>query len=453
MLKLHNSLTKKTEEFHPINPDQVGFYTCGPTVYDYPHLGNLRTYIYSDVLYRVLLANGLKVKFVMNLTDVDDKTIKKSAEENRPLQEVTAHYTQIFLADLDKAGIIRPAALPKATEEIPGMVAMIKTLLEKGIAYKGKDNSIYFNIAKFPHYGDLAQVDLSGLKDNADGRLNSADEYDKENARDFALWKAYSETDGNVYWDTELGKGRPGWHIECSVMSAKYLGQPFDIHMGGVDLIFPHHTNEIAQSEAAAGKPLANYWVHAEHLLVDNTKMSKSKNNFFTTRDILDKGLTLLAFRYLALTAHYRSKLNFSWDSLAAAQNALNNLYQMIAVFEPASQIIPEFQKPFFEAVNNDLDTPKALAVMWDMLKSDQPAADKLATLIDFDRILGLNIEAVWQAAQATIPDVVRQLLDEREVARKNQDFTKSDKLRQAIESNGYIVEDTTDGVRIRKKF
>lgn len=452
MLKIFNSLSKQIEEFQPIKPKQVGLYTCGPTVYDYPHVGNLRSFIFSDLLHRALLLNGFKVNYVMNITDVDDKTIKKAEEEKKSLKEVTDFYTNAFLGDLKQTNILEPGKLPRATNEIDGMVELIKLLLEKKIAYKTDSGDIYFDISKFPNYGKLAQVDLTNLKQNAEGRLNTSDEYEKEDARDFALWKAYNETDGDVFWETELGKGRPGWHVECSVMSSKYLGQPFDIHTGGIDLMFPHHTNEIAQSEAALGKPLAHFWIHAEHLLVDGSKMSKSKQNFYTLKQIQEKSFTPLAFRYLVLTSHYRSKLDFTWESLGAAQNALNNIYAEISAFQKTKKPLKGFLEEFEKAINNDLNTPDALAVVWDMLRSDNDSGSKLATMIEFDKILGLNIEQVWEDAQK-LPAKVAKLIEQRDEARKNKDFSKSDELREEIESSGYLVEDTSKGTRVKKKF
>lgn len=452
MLKIYNTLTRQKEVFKPIYKDQVGVYTCGPTVYDFPHIGNLRSYIFSDLVNRALGANGFNVKLVMNITDVDDKTIKRAQEERKSLKEVTQQYTEIFLNDLKLANIVQPSLLPKATEEISGMVELIKILLNKGIAYKTSSNDIYFNIAKFAEYGKIAQVDLKQLKENAEGRMNKADEYGKENVRDFALWKAYDDSDGDVYWETELGKGRPGWHIECSVMSSKYLGQPFDIHMGGIDLVFPHHTNEIAQSEAAYGKPLANYWLHAEHLLVDNTKMSKSKNNFYTTKDIIDKNISLLAFKYLTLTAHYRSKLNFTWESLSAAQNALYNLYEELSAYSKPGNVLKSYHDGFMTAVNDDFDTPKAIAVIWDMLRSDNAGEDKLATAFEMDKVLGLSLEETWLKSK-DMPAEIASMINERENARKAKDFAKSDELRKAIEAKGYLLEDTIDGAVVKKKF
>ncbi len=450
-MKLFNTLSRSKEDFTPIDSNQVGLYTCGPTVYDYVHIGNLRSYIFSDLLVRALRASGYTVKHVMNITDIDDKTIKRSQEEKKPLSEVTERYTKFFLDDLKSINAIQPDVMPKATGEIDGMVELVKILLDKGMAYKAENGDIYFDISALPDYGKLAQLDAEGLKQNAEGRLNNADEYEKDDARDFALWKAYSPADGNVFWETEIGKGRPGWHIECSVMSSKYLGQPFDLHVGGVDLIFPHHTNEIAQSEGAYGKPLAHYWMHPEHLLVDNTKMAKSKKNFFTSRDILDKGFEMMAFRYLIVSSHYRSKLNFTWDSLQGAQNALTKLYQDISVYDEPASGLPDFEQAFSEAINDDLNTAKALGIMWDLVKSNAPSGDKLASLLKFDEVFGLNIKQNWEAARA-IPESVQALAKARDEARVAKDFAKSDELRKQIEAAGYIAEDSPSGTRLKKK-
>lgn len=427
-------------------------YTCGPTAYDYAHIGNLRSYIYADLLRRALIMNGFEVTFVMNVTDVDDKTIARSQQEHKTISELTNFYTKTFLDDLERINVPKPDKLPKATEEIEGMVELIKILLQKGFAYRTERGDYYFSIAKFKNYGKLAQVDLSNLKENAEGRLDRADEYEKDNVRDFALWKAYSAEDGDVFWETELGKGRPGWHIECSVMSAKYLGQPFDIHAGGVDLIFPHHTNEIAQSEAAYGKPLANYWMHSEHLLVDNSKMAKSKNNFYTSQDVINQGFNMLAFRYLMLSSHYRSKLNFTWESLRGAKNALNNLYTEISAYNPAKNVLMEFESAFEQAINDDLNSAKALAVVWDLIHSEHDTGDKLASLLKFDQILGLNLRSAWEEA-VNLPDEIKAIKTDRDQARGKKDYTRSDALRDELEAKGYIVEDTANGTLLKKKY
>jgi len=322
-MKIYNTMTRKKQEFRPIVPGNVGIYTCGPTVYNYAHIGNLRSFICADILKRWLIYKGFKVKHVMNITDVDDKTIRDSQKQNISLKEFTRKYEKAFFEDLNKLNIIKPDITPRATEHIDDMVSVIQTLLEKGYAYHGEDGSIYFSIKKFPDYGKLAGLDLDKLKPTAQ---ISEDEYSKEDARDFALWKAWTEKDGDVYWETPLGKGRPGWHIECSTMSSKYLGIPFDIHTGGVDLIFPHHTNEIAQAEAATGKKFVNYWVHIEHLIVDNKKMSKSLGNFYTLRDLLEKGYSSKAIRYILMSTHYRKQLNFTLSGLEQAEKTVKGL-------------------------------------------------------------------------------------------------------------------------------
>ena len=322
MLKLYNTLVGKKQAFNPIKNRLVKIYTCGPTVYWYAHLGNLRTYIFEDILRRALKYNGYKIKQVMNITDVEDKIIKKAVSEKKNIFEITKPYTKIFFEDLKKLNIEKPEILPKATAHIKEMISMIEKLLEKGFAYKGEDGSIYFNVSQFKKYGRLSGLKKKELKIGA--RIAS-DEYKKEEAQDFVLWK--SKKQNEPFWPSPFGKGRPGWHIECSAMSIKYLGENFDIHAGGVDLIFPHHENEIAQSEASTGKKFANFWLHGEHLLVNNQKMSKSLNNIYTLREIEQNKINPLAFRYLTLTSHYRSKLNFTLESLNASQNALNNLY------------------------------------------------------------------------------------------------------------------------------
>jgi len=326
VLQLFNTLTRNKELFTPLVKGNVGMYTCGPTVYNYVHIGNLRAYVAQDLLKRYLNYKGFKVKHVMNFTDVDDKTIRDSQKEHKSLTEFTRFYEQEYLKDIKALHILPADIMPRATEHISEMVKLIIDLEKNKHTYE-KDGSIYFKIASFKGYGKLANLDAQLLKDNADGRF-SQDEYEKENARDFALWKSYSDEDGDVCWDTALGKGRPGWHIECSAMSTKYLGDTFDIHCGGVDLIFPHHTNEIAQTEGATKKPFVKYWVHNEHLLVDGQKMSKSLGNFYTLRDLIKKGYDPLVVRYELLSTHYRQQLNFTEGSLKQSEAALRRLYE-----------------------------------------------------------------------------------------------------------------------------
>ncbi|MBU4245565.1 MAG: cysteine--tRNA ligase, partial [Nanoarchaeota archaeon] len=363
-LKFFNTMTRKKEAFKPIKAGFAGFYTCGPTVYNFAHIGNFRTYVFEDILRRTLKMSGLAVKQVMNITDVEDKIIKACREQKVGLKEFTEKYTNAFFEDLKTLGIEPAEVYPKATETIPEMVAMIKTLMEKGIAYRGDDGSIYYSILKFKDYGNLAHIDVKSLK--AGARVKQ-DEYSKDDAQDFALWKAWDANDGDIFWETELGKGRPGWHIECSAMSIKNLGETFDIHTGAVDNIFPHHQNEIAQSEGATGKKFVNYWVHSEHLLVENKKMSKSLGNFFTLRDVLAKGYNPRGLRYLLLSSHYRQKLNFTFGSLDAAENTVSGLIDFVDKLDgfksdatdnkTISESAKKSLETFKEAMQDDLDT------------------------------------------------------------------------------------------------
>ncbi|MFA7244417.1 MAG: cysteine--tRNA ligase [Patescibacteria group bacterium] len=460
-MKLFNTLSRKIEEFEPINDKKVGLYTCGPTVYDYAHIGNLRTYIFEDVLKRVLSFVDYEVNHIMNITDVDDKTIKNSGGKKDELKKLGRKYEELFFYDLSKLNIEKPDTVTRATEYIPQMVKFISELLEKGFAYKADDGSIYFSISKFTDYGKLSHLDKEGLR--AGARVKQ-DEYDKENPADFVLWKAWDKADGEIFWDpstwlgagTELGKGRPGWHIECSAMSQDRLGDTLDIHAGAVDLIFPHHENEIAQSEARTGKPFANFWVHGEHLLVDGKKMSKSLNNFYKLADIEERGFDPLDFRYLCLSAHYRSKINFTWEALAAAKNSrerLLNIIRGISNFQfPISNQIQnsKYLNGFKEKIANDLNMPEALAVVWEMIRNvSLEAGEKYLTLLEMDKILGLNL---GEKAEIDIPEEVKNLVREREKARAEKDWAKSDDLRDEIDKLGYKVEDTAGGSKVTKK-
>ncbi|MEK6808976.1 MAG: cysteine--tRNA ligase, partial [Nanoarchaeota archaeon] len=327
MLRLFNTRTRKIGVFKSIKDKEVNIYTCGPTVYDYAHIGNLRAYICADILKRYLKYKGYNVKHVMNITDVDDKTIKGSQQQGISLKKYTQNFSNMFFEDIKILNLDLPDIFPKATEHIPEMIMLIKKLLKKGFAYKGEDGSIYYDISKFKNYGKLAQLDMDGLKEGA--RIRH-DEYSKDSPKDFCLWKACDKDDGDVFWKTELGKGRPGWHIECSAMNMKYLGEEFDIHTGGVDLIFPHHENEIAQSVGATGKEFVHYWFHNEHLLVNGKKMSKSLGNFYTLRDLLNKGYNPIGIRYLLLSTHYRQQLNFTEESLQGAENSVQRINDFI---------------------------------------------------------------------------------------------------------------------------
>ncbi|MFA6296197.1 MAG: cysteine--tRNA ligase [Patescibacteria group bacterium] len=445
MLKIYNTLSREIEEFKPLKDNQVGLYVCGPTVYNYAQIGNLRTYTLGDILKRVLLYNNFKVKHVMNITDVDDKTIKAANGNKNELAKLTKNYENKFFEDLKELNIIKPDVVTNATKYIEKMVDFIQVLLDKGFAYKVDDGSVYFKINKFKDYGKLSHLDKAGIKIGA--RVN-VDEYDKDNLRDFVLWKNWTEKDGGVFWETKLGKGRPGWHIECSTMAQDALGDTIDIHAGAVDLIFPHHENEIAQSESKTGKPLANYWIHGEHLLADGKKMSKSLHNFYTLNDLKKECFSPLDFRYLCLTAHYRTKLNFSWSGLKSAQNSLNKLHERIGKISKIGKIDKEYELKFLEAVNDDLNMPKALVVVWEMLKSDLDDGIKKATLIDFDKVLGLNLKKI---EKIDVPEFVNRLVEEREFARQNKDWKKADELRSKIIEAGFEIEDTEKGAKITR--
>jgi cysteinyl-tRNA synthetase len=465
-LKLFNTLSRKKEVFKPIGKS-VGIYSCGPTVYNYVHIGNLRAILSYDILKRYLKYKGYKVMHVMNITDIDDKTIKGSRAEGKTLKEFTEFYTKAFLEDIKKLNVELPDIMPKATEEISGMVEMIKILIKKGYAYKIPNGDIYFKISKFKDYGKLALLDLGQLKKNADGRLNNADEYTKEDARDFALWKAWDKDDGDAFWETEIGKGRPGWHIECSVMSSKYLGQPFDIHMGGVDLIFPHHTNEIAQSEAAYDKKFCNYWVHNEHLFVNGEKMSKSLGNFFTLRDLLSKGYAPMAIRYQLISTQYRQGLDFREKNMKEAESVLQKFKELFIRLDNAKEgnensevrkLIEIVKKDFEKTMDDDLNITGALAAIFVFIREinklidsgeiGKNDAEKIKeTLLSFDSVLGF-----MDYKKESVSEDVKKLAEERLKARKNKDWKKSDELRDEIKKKGFYVDDNKDGYVIKKR-
>jgi cysteinyl-tRNA synthetase len=448
-LKFYNTLTRNKEDFSPISKKEVSFYSCGPTVYNYPHIGNYRAYIFADVLKRVLLYEGYKVKHIMNVTDVDDKTIRDSQKARKTLKEFTEFYTKEFLKDIKSLDIIEPKKFTKATDYIDEMVEIIEKLIKKGLAYKGEDGSVYFNIKKFKNYGKLSHLILENQKENASGRIKK-DEYGKNDAQDFALWKAWDEKDGKVFWNTSLGKGRPGWHIECSAMAMENLGEQIDIHTGGVDNIFPHHENEKAQSEGATGKPFVNYWMHNEWVLVDNKKMAKSAKNFYTLRDLEGKGINPISYRFWLLMANYRTRVNLVWEALEGAEIALKRLYNLyIELGDDVGKIDANYQQKFKEFIEDDLDTPRALTLLWDIFKDENITnADKKATVLDFDKVFGLGFENI---KAEKIPKEVKALVKEREQARQNKDFKKSDELRKEINSLGYEVKDTLEGQKISK--
>ncbi len=451
MIKLYNFLNRKKETFKPLRPKQASLYACGPTVYNFQHIGNWRTYIFEDVLRRVLESNGYKVKHVMNITDVEDKIIRDAKKASKPIYEFTEPYEKAFYNDLKKFNIKEAFKYPKATAHIPEMIKIISSLLKKGLAYKA-DSSIYFDISKFKKYGRLSGLKSRELKVGA--RVD-VDEYTKDNAEDFVLWKAAKADEPS--WLSPFNKGRPGWHIECSAMSMKYLGPTFDIHAGAVDLIFPHHENEIAQSEGATGKPFVKYFIEGEHLLVNSKKMSKSLGNIYTLRDIEAKGFNPLDFRYLVLTAHYRSKLNFTWKSLESAQNALKKLRESVLEIQKEAKkstvLKTDFNKyhdKFLSHTNDDLEMPRALALLWEVIKSKKlDNQTKYKLIIDFDKVFGLNLANV---KTEKIPSQVLESAKEREEYRKEKDFKKADEIRQKIEKLGWLVEDTPQGPRLKKK-
>ncbi|MFA5392985.1 MAG: cysteine--tRNA ligase [Candidatus Ratteibacteria bacterium] len=466
-LQFWNTLKRKKEEFLPLQPNRVGLYTCGPTVYDFAHIGNFRAYIFEDILRRYLEYRGYAVKHIMNITDIDDKTIKRSAEEGVSLTDYTRRYEEAFFEDCHKLRIftnrINPTKYPRATEHIPEMVAIIKILNEKGYTYQ-KDGSIYFSIERFPGYGKLSGIDLSFLKKGA--RVES-DEYEKEDVRDFALWK--KSKPGEPSYDTEIGPGRPGWHIECSAMSMKYLGETFDIHTGGVDNIFPHHENEIAQSEAANGKPFARYFMHCAHLLVNNEKMAKSKGNFFTLRDLLDKGYDPIAVRYLLLSVHYRSPLNFTLEGLEAARNAVERIQgfcrRVWALDGRSERVDPmiaerldQAKKEFQKGLDDDLNTSVSLASFHNLITDLNPKVEKDAiNKAESDLISNYirEIDGVLDILREEKIELTAEeetLVSERETARKKKDFARSDAIRKDLEERGIIVEDTPAGPRVAKK-
>ena len=492
-LRLYNTLPAKVEEFHPEKDNEVRMYACGPTVYDYVHIGNLRTFVAVDVLRRFLLQSGYQVRHVTNITDVDDKIIHNSAAAHLDVKQYTAKFERAFLEDSATLNIQQPV-LVRATENIEKMAAFIAALVEKGFAYRADDGSYYFRIAKFPGYGKLSKKDFSALEDGARVDL---DEYDKDSARDFALWKAPKP--GETFWETSLGPGRPGWHVECSVMSMDALGETFDLHAGGEDLIFPHHENEIAQSEAATGKPFAHFWFHTRFLLVEGEKMSKSLNNFFTLRDLVLKGYRPSSIRFLLASVPYRTQLNFTFDGLqqaASAVDRLRNFHLRLTTtqFPPgATEAMAKLAEATTTAMRagmeDDLNTAQAQAAIFDMVRAANAAIDSgemksgdvpplLAALEKFDEIFAvlkdddaakMNAIADWAKAEGREKDIspalleiarsaelsdeaVEQKIQKMTAARAARDFKTSDALRAELIAAGILVENTKDGVRWRRK-
>jgi cysteinyl-tRNA synthetase len=491
-LRLFNTLSGKLEEFRTIEPKRVRMYSCGPTVYDYGHIGNFRTFIAVDILRRFLRSSGYRLDHVMNITDVDDKIIRNAARDHVGVREYAAKFEEAFFQDSRTLNLETPERIVRATEHIEEMANFIARLEKQGHAYKTEDGSYYFRIATFPQYGKLSKKDFAGM---SDGARVDVDEYEKDNARDFALWKAPKP--GEAFWESEIGPGRPGWHIECSVMAMKYLGETFDMHLGGEDLIFPHHENEIAQSESLTGKPFAHYWVHVRFLLVEGQKMSKSLGNFYTLRDLLLKGYKASAIRYLLASVPYHKQLNFTFDGLKQAENAverLRNLKDRLGrgSLPPGSK--PELQKLAMETgqkmragMEDDLNTAQALAAIFDMTREANIAADAgnlyqddaaqlLHVLDDFDAIFAvLNDDDAEKTAAAIewarsegrlkedspvlkglvngLPDTqIEALVEQRNAAKKARDFAKADAIRKQLADSGVLLEDTKEGVRWKRK-
>jgi cysteinyl-tRNA synthetase len=463
-IRFFNSFTREKEKFVPIERGKVKMYTCGLTVYDFGHIGNYRAFIFEDLLRRWLEYRGFKVTQVMNLTDVDDKAIKASIKNKVPLKEYTERYTKAFFEDVATLNIEKAEHYPKATEHIPEMVALITRLIEKGYAYKGEDGSIYYEVSKFKDYGKLANIKVENLKL---GARVKADEYAKEEAQDFALWKAWNEEDGDAFWEAPFGKGRPGWHIECSAMSMKYLGETLDIHCGGVDNLFPHHENEIAQSEAATGKKFVNYWLHNEHLLIEGRRMAKSLGNYYTVRDLVTKGYDPKAIRYLLLATHYRQQVNFTFEGLEAAKNTLDRLTNFVHRLldadgkgsgEQLKLLIGQVQNDFENAMDDDLNITVALAALFDFIRdinnlidgnmlSKEEAHEAYSLMLRFDKVLGVIGEI---KKEEKLPKEAEELIRRREEARKAKDWKTADDIRQQLKAMGILIEDTSQGVKWR---
>jgi len=464
---IYNSLSRTKEQIIPLEEGHVRFYTCGPTVYNFAHIGNFRAYTFEDILRRVLLFNGYRVTQVMNLTDVDDKTIRGALEAGVSLQEFTRPFIDAFFDDLARLNIQPAEFYPAATDHVPEMIALIEKLFERGLAYQTDDGSIYFNVAKFKDYGKLSRLDRANLQV---GSRVAQDEYEKENYGDFALWKGWDENDGDVVWDSPWGRGRPGWHLECSAMSMKYLGETFDLHTGGIDNLFPHHENEIAQTEGATGKPFVRYWMHCAHLQVNGEKMSKSLGNFFTLRDLLEKGWSGREIRYVLINGHYRQPLNFTFKALDAARSSLARIDGCVDALSElagttAAGAVPaavaKTLEDFTAAVNADPGMPEAFAALFALVRESNSLmsrqeltpAEATATLGVFDKmdsVMGL-VRFGRQAKEAAVPAEIEALLEERAAARAAKDWASSDRIRDQIAALGWEVRDSKKGQKVRK--
>jgi len=464
-LKLFNTLTRSVQEFVPLDPQKkkVGMYCCGPTVYDFAHIGNWRTFVFADLVRRTLEFSGYDVQHVMNITDIEDKIIRRVREQNTTLREFTAQYETAFLADLKALGCREPHVKPRATEYIAEIIALIAKLVARGIAYQAGDGSVYFSIAKYQgcgcHYGQLLKLNFDEMRA---GERVSADEYEKESVADFALWKARVPDDGAIFWPSPFGEGRPGWHIECSAMSMKVLGESFDLHLGGEDLKFPHHEDEIAQSEGATGKPFVKHWLHGSHLLVEGKKMSKSLGNFFTLRDLLAKGFTGREVRYLLLTAHYRETFNFTLDGLHGAKSALGRIDECVGKLREiagntAAAPAPKLVEQFSAAVADDLNISAAWASVFEWVRetnkgiaenafSAPVAAAHLAAWDQVDAVLGVGVKT-----ETEVPAAIAALADERAAAKQAKDFKRSDAIRDELKAQGWVIEDTPKGIKLKK--
>lgn len=466
MLRFFNTLTRRQEDFHPLEDGKVRMYVCGPTVWNFAHIGNFRTFVFADILRRYLKYKGYGVTHVFNLTDIDDRIIKEAATKGISIDEFTAPFIRFFWEDFDALGMERPEVTPRATHHIQEMIEIIAKLLENGKAYES-DGSIYFRIAAFPEYGKLSKINFSGNVTGGSERIDT-DKYEKEDARDFALWKLVGPDD-EPGWDAPFGRGRPGWHIECSAMSMKYLGETFDIHAGGTDLQFPHHENEIAQSEGATGKLFSKYWIHSEFLKIDDVTMSKSKGNFFTFRDLREQGYSALAIRYLLLSVPTRKQLNFTFEGLQGAEatvERLRNFRQLVkegvgggATSVDIAAIVRTAIGRFENAMDDDFNTANALAAIHDLVREVNTAISKggissadresvLDAIAKFDSLLGIFGPETTELLDADI----EALIEERQCARRDRNFARSDEIRDLLAEKGIILEDTKDGVRWKRK-